>query len=274
MIRAAGFGCLALLLATTTAHARPARHGRRAHASQRSYFLAGDPHVPLAVVSGRRIDDRTITDRRCGSRARWKRLGSRWKALDAWGQPIGVYTAKAKDDYDVTGCAELSFSPALANDLTHVLVSQDSAWRPSASVAWSAPPAQRASLAALAKTSIDDSHVAKSLEYPQCASIPERTRFFHVPGRGDWAVATSNNGWLVARSDPRGWTVRSEDHSRTTSYSTGCFRPVAIFDMNGDGVPEIVMRYSGGDGWNDFVLALGQDDRWHVVASSNGGSTA
>ncbi|HEY1960424.1 MAG TPA: hypothetical protein VGH28_32660 [Polyangiaceae bacterium] len=272
MHRAALVGFATLLLAGT-ASARPHHRRARAHrAPSASYFLAGDPHVPLAVVRGGRIGDREIATRRCGSSARWKTIGSRWTALDAWGQPIGTFTATAKDDYDVTGCAELAMAPSLANDLTHVLVSVDSAWRPSASAAWTPPAPKRATLAWIARSTIDDTGVTYVWE--QCKSISERTRFFHVPGRGDWAVATSNAGWLVARDDARGWNVRSHDRVKPTRFASRCFRPVAIFDMNGDGVPEIVMRASGGDGWNDFVLALGPDDQWRVVSSSNGGSTA
>ncbi len=44
--------------------------------------------------------------------------------------------------------------------------------------------------------------------------------------------------------------------------------------MNGDGVPEIVLRSSAGDCWNDVVLSLGHDDTWQVVSVSPGGSTA
>jgi hypothetical protein len=263
---------VSLVFASANAHAHA--HARaHLHARVRSFFLAGDPHVPLAVVTDGRIDDRAFS-RHCGARRRWKTLGTRWKALDAWGRPMGVYTATSKDDYDATECSELSLSPRLANDLTHVFVSVDSAWRPPASAEWAAPAPKRAALASIAKTRIPDTSVPKAEVWTQCTSIRHKSRFFHVPGRGDWAIATSNAGWLVARDDASGWTVRSEDHAPKTPYSAECFRPVAVFDMNGDGVPEIVLRASGGDGWNDVVLALGRDDRWHVVAVSRGGSTA
>jgi hypothetical protein len=137
------------------------------HRKKRSYFLAGDPHVPLAVVKDGRIVDPT-----CDDAKRWKTLGSRWQALDAWGQPLGVHVASAKDDYDVTGCAELSFEPAL--DLTHVLVSIDSAWRVPTSAAWAAPKRRRMDLAALVKTTLDDAKVPADQVWSQCASVPER----------------------------------------------------------------------------------------------------
>ena len=264
--------CVLLVSAPDAGASGLSRARARAHTA-RSFFLAGDPHVPLAVVTRDRIT--SISGDHCGARRRWKTLGTRWTALDAWGQPMGVYTATSKDDYDATGCAELSFAPSLAHDLSHVFVSVDSAWRAPASVSWAAPPAKQAALATLAQSTIDDVHVPSDLIWSQCSSIPERTRFFHVPGRGDWAIATSNAGWLVARDDAHGWNVLSHDRPATSpQYPSKCFRPVAVFDMNGDGVPEIVMRFSGGDGWQDLVLALGHDDRWRVTASSRGGSTA
>lgn len=276
MYRAALVGFLSVFVATTAfAHGRRARRAHRAQSATRSFFLAGDPHVPLAEVEGGRISDRAFSHNHCGARHRWKTLGSRWKALDAWGQPMGVFTATSKDDYYAFGCAELSFAHPLRDDLSHVFVSVDSAWRAPASAEWAAPASKRATLAAIAKTRIADDLVRKELIWSQCSSIPERARYFHVPGRGDWAIVTSNAGWLVARDDPHGWTVRSFDRPATSpQYPSGCFRPVAVFDMNGDGAPEIVLRFSGGDGWQDMVVALGHDDRWRVIASSPGGSTA
>jgi hypothetical protein len=262
-VRAARVVALLPLLVASSADARPPDSLRH-----RSYFLAGDPHVPLAVVTGDRIEDRTFSSHHCGSRRRWKALGSRWRALDTWGQPLGVFTVSSKDEYDVTGCAELSFSPKLNNDLAHLFVSADSFWRPSAPVEWNAPAGRRAALAALARS--EGSPPARAVVFPHCASVPQETLFFHVPRRGDWAVTTGSGGWLVARDDPRGWVVASS----ARSIDGVCFRPVAVFDMNADGVPEIVLRMSGGDGWNDFVLRLDGADQWSAVAASPGGATA
>jgi hypothetical protein len=65
--------------------------------------------------------------------------------------------------------------------------------------------------------------------------------------------------------------VTTIDVPQRTAYSGECFRPLAVFDMTGDGVPEIVLRASG---WNDVVLQREPDDTWSIVASSPGGSTA
>ncbi len=65
--------------------------------------------------------------------------------------------------------------------------------------------------------------------------------------------------------------VKTSSHKTTSDW---CFRPVAVFDMNGDGKPELVMRSSGGDGWQDFVLEESESGTWHDAAISRGGSTA
>jgi hypothetical protein len=267
----------ALTVIATPAYARGHSHHRRIHhraAPNASYFLAGDPHVPLAVVKDGHISDTEFSDSHCGATKRWKALKSSWQALDAWGQPLGTFKATSKDDYDATGCAELSFSPQLANDLTHVFVSADSVWQPSASVEWSVPEARRVTFKALAKKNIPDANVPANFVWPECKSIPEEMRFFHAGTRGDWAIATSNAGFMVAAATPRGWKLTKVERSPVQAGGAGCFRPVAVFDMNGDGVPEIVIRFSGGDGWNDFVLGLSEDNRWELVAASPGGSTA
>ena len=58
-----------------------------------SFFLGADPHVPLAVVAGGRITSavaRAARGTSCGSRTRWAQLGSKWLALDGWGQAMGA----------------------------------------------------------------------------------------------------------------------------------------------------------------------------------------
>src|SRR5258708_5423031 len=164
-------GCILSLVAAPayakSHHKHPHRHAASKaskssaapEASDASFFLAGDPHVPLAVVKDGHIGDDAFSGGGCGARKRWKTIGSRWQALDAWGQPMGVFTATSKDDYEAFGCSELSFSPKLDDDLSHVFVSVDSAWRAPSSVEWDPPPARRASLEALAKRTIPDANV-------------------------------------------------------------------------------------------------------------------
>ena len=51
------------------------------------------------------------------------------------------------------------------------------------------------------------------------------------------------------------------------------YTPVAVFDMNGDGIPEIVIRASDGPTYADRVLALDPATMtWAEAAESPGGA--
>src|SRR5277367_2369432 len=56
-----------------------------------SYWLAADPHVPLAVVEGKAIRSVGQRGKECGSTGRWATPHSRWHAVDAWGQTSGLF---------------------------------------------------------------------------------------------------------------------------------------------------------------------------------------
>ncbi len=244
-----------------------------------AWFLAADPHVPLAEVVGGRIHEAVepAARGRCGSPARWAKLGSKWRALDAWGQIVSTRVASAKDDYDVTGCAELSFTPKARTDRVSVLVSADSVWQSPPSAEWMPTRIERSSFDALVAKQIPDTSVRATLIPSQCTAIPTRTRFFDVPGRGHFAVGTSNAGYLIARYDPRrssGWTVLTRERSRVTTFGAFCYRPVAVFDMNADGVPEIILRESEGASWGESIFELSPDGMWKETVGSPGGATA
>src|SRR5688572_25249513 len=101
-----------LLLVSVRGEARPKSVPR---VRPSSFFLSGDPHVPLAVIVGGRVQEAVsprVRNRWCGAKSRWRRVGTRWNALDKWGQVGATRTVTAKDDYDVTGCAELAFGGA------------------------------------------------------------------------------------------------------------------------------------------------------------------
>ena len=237
-----------------------------------SYFLAGDPHVPLATVDQGRIRSAVTTKARgktCGSRARWASIGSSWRALDEWGQLIATRKVAALDDYDVTACAELSFT---TNPDTRIYVSADSAWRPSTSAEWKPSTTEHADFEKLLATQLPAGNTPSNTIPGQCTAIADAIRFFDSGAKGRFAVGTSNTGYIVAKLDTRGWSVSSKS---TTAPAAGlCYRPVAVFDMNDDRTPEIILRESEGTSWGDFVLELDAKGNYVIRAESPGGATA
>jgi hypothetical protein len=248
----------------------------RSRHAPRAFFLAADPHVPLAVVSRGRVRQAVREKARgktCGNRDRWASIGSRWRALDAWGQILGTRTVAGKDNYDVTACAELGFSDTRPDDLQRFLVSVDSAWRPSASVEWAPSTGVRAAFDRVLTREAPDASISADRAPSQCAGLG-RTQFFQRMDLGRYGVGGSNSGYVIARLVDDQWSVmKVERSSGGDPFPTSCYRPLAVFDMNGDGRPEVVLRESEGASWGDFVLGEDADGRWKTVASSPGGAT-
>jgi hypothetical protein len=274
---------------TAAVNAKPAaRADDRTGPATTAFFLASSTrlsagHVPLAVVRNGQVGDAVPRPARwpavrphdCGPPNRWAVIGSRWRALDEWGQIVGTGVVRARSVYDVTRCAELtlSLSPAGKIDGRTLFVSEDSAWRSSPSPAFSPSETVRESFQALVDGTIDDHRAGRAALHLQCAAIKERVQFFAGPAGERYAVGTSNVGYLVARMEGERWTpvtTRVEPY-RSHPEAVTCYRPVAIFDMNQDGVPEIVLRQSAaGEAWGDLVLGRDPPGRWSVVAMSPG----
>ena len=87
-------------------------------------------------------------------------------------------------------------------------------------------------------------------------------------------LGTSNGGYVIGTLRDGRWSLVNGKRSKVTKFSSVCYRPVAIFDMNGDGAPEIILRQSEGEWWGDVILGLDPQGTWRIVAESPGGSTA
>jgi hypothetical protein len=283
--RMTAIAALAFVCAASGAHAGPRRGHASGHASGHtsgapsSFFLAGNPHVPLAVVTGHAITTAVSSDERgktCGRRARWATVGSRWRAVDVWGKVLGTYAVDGRDHYDVTGCFELSFASAPPRDGSLLFVSEDSAWREPPSAEWAPRAEERAAFATvLARVEGGQSQGALPTSLTE---VGPDTRFFDVVSAGKtvhMAVGGRCGGFLVGSFAAGAWTIVKEERAGTRSQRV-CHRPLAVFDMTGDGVPEIVLRSIEGDGewWGDSIIQRAADGRWREVAASPGGSTA
>jgi hypothetical protein len=262
---------VSLLLLSTSGEAHPQKIAR---ADPTSFFLSGDPHVPLAVVVGGHVKEAVsprVPRNSCGAKDRWRKVGSQWNALDKWGQIVATRTVKAKNDYDVTGCAELTFGDKRDTDL---YVSADSAYRAPPAARWVPSAAELKAFEALLVASHPDGHMPAEHVPQRCTAAPDRVMTFDVPGRGHHAVGGTNSGYLIARLDARGWSTVKSQRSPVKPPWTVCYRPIAVFDMNGDGLPEIVLRSSDGPSWGEDVLGFDANGGVIDIASSPGGSMA
>ena len=268
-------GAIALAVSSIAPQARPAEEATSFFLSSRTPFNMG--HVPLAVVRGGEVVDAvprrspTRRQRDCGARTRWAAIGSRWQALDEWGQVVAIRTVSRRSIYDATGCAELSLSHEDMNNRLALYVSEDSAWRASSSPSWTPPASIQASFEALARATIDDANAGRRAVQRECAGITRTGAFFTSTAGAHYGVATSNVGFLIARFDGRSWApvIAKADLRKRAPYYT-CYRPVSIFDMNGDGTPEVVLFQSMGESWGDLVLGMGSDGAWRILATSPG----
>jgi hypothetical protein len=272
-------GAIVVSAAGLAVQARPAEENTSFFLSSRTPFNMG--HVPLAVVRGADVLD-AVPRRRpggrqrdCGARTRWAAVGSRWRALDEWGQVVATRAVSRRSIYDVTTCAEVTLSQENMSSRQALYVSEDSAWRASPSPAWTPPAPVQASFEALARATIDDGNAGRRAVQRECAGMSRAVAFFTNAAGKHYGVATSNVGFLVATLDGQSWTpvISKADLRKRAPYYT-CYRPVSIFDMNADGNPEVVLFQSMGESWGDLVLGMGSDGSWRIVAISPGSGIA
>lgn len=265
-----------LVAGTSTAQADPPVHA----GAGATFVLSGNPHVPLAVVHGHTITS-AFTDaersKGCGDKRRWAQRGSAWTAVDAWGQVFGTYRIRGSELYDATGCREVQLTSPPQSEETRLYISSDSSWHEPRSAEWVPSAEERRSLHVLSvrleEGQTDD-------ELPSTLSeLHAQARFFEVPaGAGKstrMAVAGRCGGWLVAEQVGTSWKVVTRKLQERPELRE-CYRPMAVFDLDGDGTPEIVLRFieGGGEWWGERVVRRAADGTWSSVALSGGGSTA
>jgi hypothetical protein len=263
--------------------AKPVKKSKRAKpaaAPKPSYFVASG--VPLAEVHDGRIASVVSAKRPCGSKTRWAKKGSAWTALDAWGQVVSTgATLSDRHFFEGSGCHQVQFQTAAGSGETpRLFLTSGSGYTPAPSVRWS--PA-------------DD--VAKRFEHlyaaqetawvegkPAKADDPRRTLFFSLPKQEasvegaptqrrpiHWAVAGGRVlvvGYVGATG---AWKV---GHVLPPNGKDNAYEPLAILDMNGDGLPEIVVHEEAGGVYVDRVLSFDAGTlRWEKSVESPGGAS-
>lgn len=251
--------------AETSATPRPAKP---------SFWLASDPHVPLATVEGRQIRSVGKRGTSCGAAHRWARPKSRWHAVDAWGKITGHVEVKVAELYDVTQCREVAFTNLSGKPGVGLFVSDDSSYRPGDSAAFTPSVLEKKRFERFLG-GVETAFVDRVSGKP--VPLAKRTMFFEIsPPRGveaphRWAVSGGPILTVAYLGRSGRW------HASRVLPPLGLadsYKPVAVFDMNGDGIPEIVYSSNDGPSFNDAVMSLDLDTaRWNDAAESPGGAT-
>jgi len=247
------------------------------HGPERSYFLAADPHVPLAFVDGNAIHSVGTPGKNCGTASRWAKPKSRWNALDAWGQVTGSLQGNGSDFYDATRCREVFFKGKEGTEPHAVFVSADSSFRPSPKVEWTPDEAEHKEFERFTSTLtalwINQKPFGKPLP------LTRRVMFFQVPASEGknahrptrWAVMGGPLLLVAYLGDKDHWKVATV---QTPLGLADSYHPVGVFDMNGDKIPEIIYHANSGASFGDSVLSLDPDTMtWSEAAVSPGGAT-
>ena len=245
-----------------------------------SRFLASG--VPLAEVREGRLAEVGTKKRPCGSKGRWAKASSRWHALDAWGRITGTLTVGGSDRADGSGCHQVRFSEGTGHDGLGVFVAAGSGYSAGASAEWK-PEADVAkrfdALHAAQEVAWVDGKIDRSTEQAR-----RRTLYFELPKQEGsvegaatqrrptrWAVS-GGRVLLVGYVGANGtWKV---GHVLSPASKDDAYEPLAILDMNGDGLPEIVVHEEAGGVYVDRVLSFDAGTmRWENAVASPGGAS-
>jgi hypothetical protein len=252
-----------------------------------SYWLAADPHVPLAAVEGKAIRSIGKRGKDCGEAARWASPKSRWHAVDAYGRPTGLFELAGSETFDLTACHEVSFTARAGKPGVGLFVSEDSGYSPAESAAFSPSAPEKRHferfLGAMESSWVNQKPLGKAVPWAK------RTLFFQFAPPRDPGLEGRVDGAGKPLERPRRWAVvggpilvvaylGEHDHWKATTVKlplglADSYTPVAVFDMNGDGIPEIVVRASDGPTFAERVLGLDPETMtWSEAAQSPGGA--
>jgi hypothetical protein len=228
----------------------PAAACRRAAATR----WLDSSHTPFASVDREVVQ--SAAENCCGD---WARKGERWRAVDAYGQILGMTEVLGGEGYDVTQCYQIHLRKTAP---AGVLFASDGG-------SWSPPPSARWEPDAAARTALDQLVGARGSKKRSAS----RQLFFRLPSGERWAVI-GGHALVLAQLDADGtWKSTQKVDEFHDSPSWG-YQPVAVFDLDGDGVPEVVGRVDMEEAWHDAVFKRDPRGVWREVAASVGRGTA
>jgi hypothetical protein len=265
--------------------AAPAPHKAKkaaAPAAKVSQFIASG--VPLAEVRDGRLKSAASAKHPCGRKTQWAKIGSEWSALDVWGQIVqSRATIADRRFFEGSGCHEVSFSaPADPGVAARLFVAKDSGYAPAASAEWKADKdhiKRFEQLYSMQENVWIEGKIVKSATEER-----SRTLFFRLPKQDgsvegapterratQWAVAGGRLLVVGYVGESGTWKV---SHVMPPNGKDRAYEPIAILDMNGDGLPEIVVHEAAAGVFVDRVLAFDPGTmRWEKSVESPGGAT-
>ena len=252
----------------------------KASATKLSRFLASG--VPLTEVREGRLGAIGSTKLPCGTKSRWAKAQSRWHALDAWGRITGTLTVGGSDRDGGSGCNQVHFREGTGKDGLGVFVAVGSGYTVGPSAEWKADAdavKRFEQLYATQESVWVDGKIDRGAAHER-----KRTLFFELPKQQGsvegaptqrrptrWAVSGGRVlvvGYVGASG---AWKV---GHVLSPTGKDHAYEPLAILDMNGDGLPEIVVHEEAGGVFVDRVLSFDAGTmRWENAVASPGGAT-
>lgn len=232
--------------------------------------IGSDPSTPFAVVNKKGAID-SAGEACC---AQWARAGTHWKGVDSYGQIVGDTIISGGEGYDVTQCYELTFDTKKGKSGVGLYL--DGPYKQPKSAAWVPSDIERAALsklvASLEHAMVPNAPYTCEKDTPKALPMNERTLFFSND-KEKWAVVGGPMMVIARLQDDGKWIARMTDASASNTCMQRAFLPRAVFDLNGDGKPEIFLHQDFGDCFGDVALGY-ENERWIEVAAAVHGSTA
>lgn len=254
---------------------------KKKRATSEALFVASEPRVPLATVTqakdGMSIRSVGLKGSTCGPSSKWAKRGSKWIALDAYGQPIGTAQVSGFDTNGETKCRELQFGRKSGKLGEGIYVSADSNWAASKSFEWSPDDAEKKSFDAFVQTmethftkdGADDAKAhSRALFFStgEAAAKDDKDKASEGVSKRSRRAVVGGNLLIVARLDSdKVWRI--ERLIPPGKESSSEFTPVGVLDMDKDGDAEIV--YHASNGWEAGDAVMSQATAgWKDVALS------
>ncbi|PCJ64876.1 MAG: hypothetical protein COA58_11420 [Bacteroidetes bacterium] len=240
--------------------------------------LGQSPHVPFAV-----IDNDTISSAGQFYCEEWANAQTEWYNLNEFGEIVGTSKVVSKDFYDVTKCYELELKTTIGLDGIGLYTSKNVDWEVDSSQIWAPLPEEKMKLDTFlfkmnelvidhGKPSYVDTLEGKYIYFKIPANKNENKNYFPntrcvVYGKRYLVIAYLNN--------QNEWTLAHLENEYTNN-DYKLFTPIALIDIDKDGIPEIIYQDSLGHAFWDKILKIENIetiDSWKVEATSVGGAT-